>query len=287
MGVSYRYHMASLVAAFLMLLIGLLVGVGLSSEPRLERAVEQLSARLDAVQDQQRRQQQEIEARDRFARAFRAQLVEGQLAGKTVAVVDLATYETAETRLAREELRAVLAEAGAQVPYTVSLQRDFVRRARDRSMTIEVRLGRALPGQSSPATALARMIGEDVASGYARRRLEVLRRARLLKHTGELGTPVSGAAVITGAGDEGQQRTEEVDVPLLEGLLSGDIRVVACEARAPVSCLRACQQLDIPTVDHIDTVAGQYSAVRALAGANGDFGTGQVASHLFPPLGED
>ena len=58
------------------------------------------------------------------------------------------------------------------------------------------------------------------------------------------------------------------------------------QASAPVSCLRPCQKLKIPTVDHVDTLPGQYSVIEALAGAEGHFGLGGSASQPFAPLTE-
>jgi hypothetical protein len=52
MGISLRHHVLSLVAVFLMLFVGLLVGVGLSSDPELTRHIQTLNEQFDQLMEE-------------------------------------------------------------------------------------------------------------------------------------------------------------------------------------------------------------------------------------------
>ena len=81
MGISLRHHVLSLVAAFLMLLVGLLVGVGLTSKPELMETVREYNKLfIDQVLTMERSAQTQEE----FASEALPLLVEGKLRGKSV-----------------------------------------------------------------------------------------------------------------------------------------------------------------------------------------------------------
>jgi hypothetical protein len=63
------------------------------------------------------------------------------------------------------------------------------------------------------------------------------------------------------------------------------IRLVVAEPEeTTVSAVEPLKSRGVPTVDNIDTAAGQISAILALAGADGNFGSKPGATRPVPPL---
>ena len=78
---------------------------------------------------------------------------------------------------------------------------------------------------------------------------------------------------------------DQIDAPLIAELKRRGVRVIGCEARgATLSCIPIYKAQGIPTVDHVDTLAGRLSVVFALGGADGNFGVKETADRLLPEL---
>ena len=122
-----RYHVASLAAVFLMLVVGILIGVGISGRgfvddserDRLERQIAGLQEEVDAANatadDLERRQ----EAAQDFVDDAYPVLVENRLEGKSIAVVVARLGGAGVARLRRERdqgrrRRAARADAGGR-----------------------------------------------------------------------------------------------------------------------------------------------------------------------------
>lgn len=125
--VDVRYHLASLVAVFLSLGLGILIGTSLAGDgdelERRDRWLTMLEREFDQVRDRSRQMEAALhrltEERDRYA-VFAGELVEelaaGRLAGVPVAVVTLGSFDGAG------ELVDFLREAGAAVVRRVFLE---------------------------------------------------------------------------------------------------------------------------------------------------------------------
>src|ERR671936_846805 len=91
-----RYHVASLAAVFLALIIGILVGVGISDQglvrkarrSLLEERVANLQARLDDSSRRSSQAAREREAAKTFVNEAYPVLIHGRLQGKRIAVLD-------------------------------------------------------------------------------------------------------------------------------------------------------------------------------------------------------
>src|SRR5919199_5847896 len=112
-----RYHVASLAAVFLALVIGILVGVGLSDRGLVEKArrglLEQRITKLEGDLDGARRRADDLAAQQRATQAFVSEtyptLMANRLRGKQIALVFLGP---ADGRV-RTELERALHDAGA------------------------------------------------------------------------------------------------------------------------------------------------------------------------------
>jgi hypothetical protein len=88
---DFRYHLVSLAAVFLALVVGIVVGVGLSGQGIIQESErEKLNSRIDDLNARLAAKDSELEQRDaaeRFVTASYPAVMDGRLAGKRVAVV--------------------------------------------------------------------------------------------------------------------------------------------------------------------------------------------------------
>src|SRR5918999_3805272 len=86
-----RYHVASLAAVFIALVIGILVGVGLSGRGLLDETERQRLqediARLDRESDRQQQRIEELLAAEQYERATYEAVMDGRLDGQRIALV--------------------------------------------------------------------------------------------------------------------------------------------------------------------------------------------------------
>ncbi|MFI7453430.1 copper transporter [Nonomuraea sp. NPDC049714] len=122
--IDFRYHLVSIVAIFLALAVGIVLGTTLLEDPAI-RSAEELTRQLTAEKQEQREQIDEVlgqsQATDSFVTTLMPKLVEGELAGEQVLLVE-APGTNAAVREAEQE---VLTAAGALVTGRLSLTERF------------------------------------------------------------------------------------------------------------------------------------------------------------------
>ncbi len=272
MGISLRHHVLALVASFLMLLVGLLVGVGLSSEPGLQERMGKLEARFDVLAQENSDLRTSADRHEEFERAVLPGLVRGRLAGQIVPMV-LTTRPLGQSKDPANQLVDALEAAGARVPYRLACHDDFVERA------VAAYGGETASACETATAAIARCVLQADLNG-----LEALRKRRLIRLQGEVPRiSPTGIVILGGAETEEESGAELVDASLLEALTAaGARRVVGCEATPPFSYVSVYRQFDISTVDNVDLARGQVCVVWALAGAVGNYGDQSSARKPFP-----
>ena len=282
MGISVRQHIASFVAVFLALLIGILAGVAMTTRPELAEEIDKLTKTVE-LRDQQQRERDEL-ARD-FAKRAVPVLAQDKLAGQRVAVFATAT---SDIRRAQRELVYLLERAGAVVVTRISFHPQYVERCEEERERLAGDFQLALGPEDSVAEAITRKIAQAVIQGDGRTFRTVTRTGLARVDEKAEGRPTL-AIVIGGSNTPEPERPERLDLPLVRYLASSRSikRVVGCETYdVRESVMGAYQRERIPTVDNVDTPAGQFSVVLALAGADGNFGIKPSAGPQFPEIPE-
>ena len=280
---DFRYHALSLVAVFLALAIGIVLGVtiGDSLLSEAERGVRN-SLRSDVVEAREEAgdAQQARDARDRFIERVAPALVDDRLTARRVALISWGAMPESVEDGVREAVRA----AGGRI--------DSVSKFAD------------------PLGDLAEVVGEDQFAGLAE--ADALgafgeRLARALAEGGELTAELRGLdgngyrgrylgadavaffhAPPDPTGDERDEedadKRRELEEGLLEGLSGGSGPVVGVEAAATdPTQVPFYKSKDLTSVDSVDTPGGQVALVFALEGADGNFGFKRGAE----PIPED
>jgi hypothetical protein len=302
--ISFRYHLVSIVAVFLALALGVLLGTtvvnqGVTNE--LNRRTDQAVSRANQLKEQVAQQQAELGQWDRFARSIEPLLVRGQLAGDAVVLVTQVDVEPAEV----DGVRKVLEEAGATVVADLVATDRLALSTPDARRQLAALVG--VPDDpADPARvqeAAARRLAARLAAGPTGSEgddlLAGLRDAGFLVMRGTVGLAQIGGpdqAVVMLAGGPAQPSVEPEAFlqPLAAALVRALRPVVAAETSDSaydfVGLLRRDGATDgrLVTVDNADQMPGRVAVVLGLRdlllspARGGDYGVKDGASSLIP-----
>ncbi|MGW0199347.1 copper transporter [Nonomuraea sp. NPDC003201] len=122
--IDFRYHLVSIVAIFLALAVGIVLGTTLLQEPAVKSAQE-VAAQLTKSKEELRTQLDALQGReagnDALITALTPDLVAGDLAGQRVLLVETPGSSTT----VREAAQQVLTQAGAEISGRASLTEKF------------------------------------------------------------------------------------------------------------------------------------------------------------------
>lgn len=293
--IDLRYMGLTLIAVFLALAVGMMTGSALGSPERQAAMFESLRTQFEELrtQNQQVREDSDavrrrLAARDRSLRELLPLAVRGRLGGSTVGVV---LCGAVDERPFWSDLESAIQKAGARIGPIVRIPDQprvlsTAERQRFSSYWRRDGVGPSVPDALEPAgwvvPALSRSGQEDL--------LRQLASAAGLELRGDFSAPVRRIVVIAGVPDVGREALVNAGtVPerwVVDAAINEPgVRIVAAEPEeTSVSPVEPLKSRGIPTVDNIDTAAGQISAVLALAGADGNFGSKPGATRPIPPL---
>ena len=274
-----RYHVASLTAVFLALVIGILVGVGISGRGfvtdaerdnfnrRLAALDEQLQEEELAVEDLELRQ----EAAQEFVEGAYPALAAGRLEGKNIAVLVVGSYDETLNRV-RE---AVAAANGSLV--------------RVRAVSVPIRTEELQNGLLSDADTgeyvgrdelddLGRDLGRELVEGGETPLWDLLTPDLVGQREGSSLPEVDAVVVIRPAVPQ-QRETARFLSGLYRGLASAGVPAVGVEpTRVLQIAIPVFSRAGLSTVDGVDTPLGALASIVLLAGPeSGDFGIRDTA----------
>jgi hypothetical protein len=302
--VTFRFYLVSLVAVFLALAMGVVVGSTLIDRAivdRLDRSVESVSDRLDRQQDENAELREQLRELREYADGTAPAVIEGELDGGAVAVVAERGVEPEVV----EAAVAMLQQAEGTAPGILWLEPGWtLREDGDRARLAEVldvsdtgagrlrdrawgRLVTALQGGSVQGDPL-----QDLAEGG-------------FVTYQDVGEVESGVEALAGVGEQvvlvsgpGSQLGPEMTLSLGRGLVRAGVPALVAEAwqeqdegpaRGTVAGLVRDQDdlADaVSTVDDLDLVQGRVAAALALAdlrsGVRGHYGYGSDADRPLP-----
>lgn len=300
--ISFRYHVVSIVAVFLALALGVLLGttvVNQSVIENLSRRTNDAVRRSEQLRSQVSQQQTALRTWDRFGSAVEPLLISGQLTGREVVVVTQEGVDAAEV----DGVREALTDAGASVVAVVVVTNRMALVDDDARSELRTLLGPAADGSSALSDVAARQLAARLANGGAAESNDLLQRlidARFLVIRGgtgaieEVGRASQAVSVLAGTSRQPALEPESFLAPLTVALADGARPVVAAETTETVSpfvpILRRDGSLDdrLVTVDNADTMPGRIAIVLGLRdllqspGKGGHFGVKGGASALIP-----
>ena len=282
-----RYHVASLAAVFLALVIGILVGVGLSGRVNkaqhslLQQRVKQLESDLGDA----RKHAGELSAQQRAAQAYiedtYPSLMQNRLRGKRFALIFLGP---ADQQL-RTSLEQVLADSGARGWARVrALKLPLDVPGVDDALAKE-QAGRPYVGDAK-LNALGQALAEELAAGGEAPLWTALAEQIVAERAGSERQPADGVIVVR-TGPKQYDGTARFLKGFYKGLIAAPVPVVGVDnsSNGPTS-IAVFQRNGISSVDDVDQTSGRLAVALLLGGAKaGSYGVQPLAKDgVLPPL---
>jgi hypothetical protein len=283
-----RYHVASLAAVFLMLVVGILIGVGISGRgfvddaerKRLEGRIAGLQEDVDAANanadDFERRQ----EAAENFVESAYPALAANRLRGKNVAILVLGPVDPTVSSVER----AIEEDADGHVSRMRALELPLRLEAVESALSERPELG-GYVGDEQLAN-LGRDLGRELAAGGETPLWDALEPELVEVREGGLADPVDGVVVMRTAEPQKAESSRFLG-GLYQGLGSAGVPVVGVEpTRVEQSAIPVFQRYRLSTIDGVDTPVGQLATLLVLAepDAAGDYGVRDTADRILPPI---
>ena len=284
-----RYHVASLAAVFLALVIGILVGVGISDSGYVDKGyrglLEQRIAKLQGDLGDARRQADDLSAQQRATQAFVTdtypELMANRLRGKSVALVFLGPADAH----VRASLEQMLADAGASGWVRVrALKLPLDVQQIDDTLAGDPALARYVGGARLPA--LGKGLAEEFAKGGRAPLWTTLAEQIVAERTGSEKRAADGVIVVRTAGKQ-YDGTASFLSGFYTGLIAAPVPVVGVETtNANESAVASFQRNGISSVDDVDQQIGRFALTLLLDGAKaGHYGVKASARDgVLPPL---
>jgi hypothetical protein len=309
--IDFRYHLVSLIAVFLAVALGIVIGTTALNEPILadiENQVSDLEQDKRNLEDRTQQLQAQLDTTDAFQQAVAPALVDGSLAGSSVLLVVTNEDVSQETV---EQISTLVDEAGGAVSGTIALNPEYTDPSSSSALQGYVTGGGLptsvrLPPTDDAGQLIASVLAQVLmipADGPAPDGAAVssvlagLSALDVMSAEGDSVSPADYAIVLTSGGFSGDDADERNGtlIDLAAALdAAGSGTVVAGDSGSAadnglVGVIRADPTLSaaLSTVDNVGTPAGGISAVLALGavgeGTSGMYGTGE-GTQPVPPV---
>lgn len=318
--IDFRYHLVSIVAVFLALAIGIVLGSTELQGPAynlLDKTTSKLQNELGQVSSQRDTAQQQATEGEQYAQAVEPTVLRDLLTGQRLLIV---TEPGAQSSVVSGISSAALA-AGASITGQINLATKFfdtsgtaqdslnqttldVAQAAglqlDSSATYQQQAAQVIASEilvRAPASSSANKPPADQAT-EASTMLQAYAASQFLSTTGQPGSPATLVVVVTPQNPPPDGSTDQLDqvlVPLVTEFAAKSSATVVVGSSAgsgagsPIGVLRSNNvSSQVSTVDDADLVAGQTVAMQALAvglagGKAGSYGfTANGASAIAP-----
>jgi len=283
MGYSARYHSTSLIAVFLALAVGILVGAEFGDDALTDTRRDLESSLVGNLQDERSRTDElsaQLGQANEFADRVYPVLTRDRLDRKRIAVLALGGLPSEDS----DAIEEALASTGASLVGVGVVREpvDLNGMAEDLAKTRFADL-RTNPDSLS---ALGAGLGRQIVLGGTLP--EVVRDHLFSRASGNFGA-LDGVIVVRNQpqdmGPVQRSAAGTLESGLMSGMTATRVPAVGVESStAEPSSVSFFQANDLASVDDIDLTAGQLALVFSLLGAEGSFGVKSSADRLLPDL---
>ena len=283
MGYSARYHATSLVAVFLALAIGILIGAEFGGDA-LTNTRKDLEHSLTGNLQDERARADELDGKlarsDEFASRVYPALVRDRLVGRRIGVIALGDLPGGTS----SAIEDALGPTGARL-VGIGVVREPVDL---RGLSDDLAKTRFADIRTNPdtLTAFATGAGRQLVRGGTL--LDRVRSQLFSRASGNFGA-LDGVIVVRQPPEEmgplQRSAAAQLETALIGGITGTRTPAVGVEtSTAEPSSVSFFGGNDLSSVDDVETAAGQVATVFALLGAEGSFGVKNSADRLLPDL---
>jgi hypothetical protein len=273
-----RYHVVSLAAVFLALVLGVLLGVGISETGRVddverdayEARIGDLERRLDAAAEQELATEGQRKASETLFDQAYPLFMADRLAGQRVVTVFVGS--SGPDNAARRGLEQMLEDGDNNGPFRfrtleVPFDADAIEGALDGNAELARFSGRRNLGE------LGEQLAKELTGDGETPLWDELSPLIVAEETG-IGRQAPDAVVVVRTADPQQAETAAVLAGFYRGLASGSVPAVGVEAtETDPSAVPVYERLGLSSVDAIDTDVGRLAAALVLSGSpSGNYG---------------
>jgi hypothetical protein len=280
-----RYHVASLAAVFVALLIGILVGVAMSGKvddaekQSLKSDVSRLEAQLDAASEGRSKVSREHTALLAFIKNAYPMLIANRLHGKRVAVLFVGPVDTG----VRQQIERAVSDAGGSTPLRLRALKVPINATNlDGHLEGDLAQYRAAGGLDD----LGREFAHELVSGGDTPAWDALTSQLVEETAGSFRRPVEGVVVARTVKPQNGQTAVFLS-GLYAGLGDASVPAVGVEpSGVSQSAVPTWTNAGLSTVDDIDAPAGRLALALLLAGGSaGNYGLKAGADDgIVPPI---
>ena len=284
---DFRYHVASLAAVFLALIIGILVGVGIAdrglvdkfNRSLLEQRVAHLRSQLDQASKRKEVSARQQAAAQSYINETYPVLVHNRLKGHRVAVVFVGKVDSGLSSAIDDALNA----SGAVQIRRRALKVPVDDKQLDAKLTAQP-ADQQYVGKSK-LDELGRALGMELITSGDTPLWNTLSESLVEEQAGGGKQPVDGVIVARTAPPQ-RDGTSRFLFGLYQGLNSSGVPAVGIEASdAQSSAVPIFKSSGLSSVDDVDTPAGRLALVLLLAGSpSGQYGFKRSADEALPPF---
>jgi Copper transport outer membrane protein, MctB len=283
MGYSARYHATSLIAVFIALAVGILVGAQFGGDALNNTRRDLEHSLVGNLQDARSRADElnaELNRSNEFAERVYPALVRERLQGRRFAIVALGGLPSPVT----EEVEEALGPTGGRL-VGVGVVREPVDVNGLAEDLAKTRFS-SLRSNSDGLTELGTGLGRQLVRGGSLP--EVVRSHLLSRASGSFGG-LDGVIVVRDQPEEmgtvQREKTNQLETALMDGITGTRRPTVGVETSSDdSSSISFFQANGLASVDDVDVTAGKLATVFALLGADGSFGVKGSADQLLPDL---
>lgn len=290
--IDMKYHIASLIAVFLALGIGILVGSAVLGDnvndvimAQQKQMVDDLTRNFEKIrkdnllaQDEIANYQAYLNVSKEFEKQILPLLVADKLQGKQVAIIETSNYGI------HEDWINTLKMAGANIT-SVTTVLEGVNLNEETRKELATKLMLSENTENTITREIARELSVGVISAQNIENIHFFEQMGLIKTSGEYGVPIQAAIFVGGSQVDPGDRQMNLDIPMMNYFLEKKISVYGVETSdVTYSYMKNYQKLKISTVDNIDMIPGQVSLVMAVYGKPGNYGIKSTARLPLPAL---
>lgn len=274
-----RAYTISLVAVFLALGIGILLGTIIEDKGVLQRQQAALVDRIESDIDELRSERASLRRQASQARVFEELVlplaVNGKLRGRSITVVSTPALSVE----LRNQVLETLNMAGAEVRLVGITPQGLELPEGDAQLTAlfsDTASGEPL------STRVLKGLAEAIALPSANPGLAALAEAGVVAVEGQATRP-TGRLIVAVSPDGDEAVADGVLLPLAKEFARFSPSVVGVEgSQGKGTLMSRFKEMGVGTVDNVDQAAGQFSLVHLAAGGSGNFGTKGAADKLLP-----
>jgi hypothetical protein len=289
-----RYHIVSICAVFMMLGVGIMIGINVAAPAQIKqqtKALANLRQQVDGAVQDGREAKRRLASLQQAVDVLRLRLVPGRLLGKRVEIIQCGDYPQA-SKIAAD----AVADAGGSVVATIDITDRFVEmQPEDREALLQKLAAPNAAGTGQPVdTSTGGLINPfmaDLQSGSSADTtglISALEAERDVTITGDTSQPCALFLLVGGRNADSilpPQQVEDMETELINGLLNSGmtVSVVGCESiDAFNSSIPSYQKEGIATIDCIDQPLGELDLPFALNGEKADYGLKSTAVRELP-----